>query len=1012
MLKYLIHRPVAVIMTTLSIVVISLVFVSKIPVSLLPDLPVPKLLVQVSVPNADVRTLENTVVRPLRTQLLQVRNVKDIRSRTRNGSATIDVVLEFGTNIDLAQIEINEKMDQAMYLLPRDVKRPKIVKTTLSDIPIYEIAILPRDCVNISMPELSAFCEKEIIRRLEQLEEVAIVDMHGYSVPQITISPNVKVLQSLGIDQSELAQQISDQNVELGNVLLKDGAYEYHVRLSSTLTTVEDIKNIPLRLANQTYLLHQMAEVKMNERPKRGSYLYNDKLAIALSVRKESDANNFTLKQQVDRLLTHFAADYPNLEMHLIQDQSKILKISYDNLFSSLLYGLFFSSVIMFWFFGNWRTSVIILLVVPLSLTMSLLFFYLMDISINIVSLSGLILGVGLMIDNAIIIIENIRIWLKDHPIEETVVAAPQEILGPMISSSLTNVAVFFPLVLFGGIAGSLFYDQALSITIALTCSVLVSYIIIPVLFYTIMKIGHAHPAEKAGKSALTNIHHIILDFSIKHKLWTSLAFLVFCVISWFYLSKLPIQSFPKMPVETLEVAIDWSSQIGVEESESRLKKMYAHLKNDIVNCASHVGEFQYLMSDMEQSVNESVVKFNIQPDDESKVEQKIDQYIKGSFPDADFTIRPSRTIFDYLINTDVFPYTLFISERSQFESPGVQKMMDVKNFLAQRNISTSMPATQSYLSLKVDWAKAAIYQVPKERIVQTLQSLFGNLYVTDLRSSEQYIPIYLSSKDGEVHKEKINSTTITNVQHQSIPLREFIEWHSTENYKTVTADRVGEMVELGISKYDADVERTTAEVRDRFTSLEIRTGGQYAENVKMIEELKFIFFIVVCLLYLILASQFESLILPGIVLISVPVSAVGAFMVLYLAGNSINLLSMVGLIIMSGIVINDSILKVDMLQKGIQSGLSLQASLIQAGEKRLSAIIMTSLTTILEFIPMFFTTGLGVEMQKPMGIVLISGIIIGTIVSLSLTPVLFSFYYYMLINRSKFWHIFRLDRK
>ncbi|MBK9566415.1 MAG: efflux RND transporter permease subunit [Saprospiraceae bacterium] len=466
---------------------------------MLPEIPVPKIIVKIDVPNADARTLENTVIRPLRNQLLQVSSIKNIKSKANNGSATIDITLGYGTNIDLAQIEINEKIDQAMYLLPRNVKRPKIVKTALSDLPIYEIAVLPRDTNLINKRALSIFCEKEIVRRLEQLEEVAIVDMHGYTQPEISVKPDLNLLQPLNINLDQLVAQIKDKNVELGNVVLKDGAYEYHVLLTSTLRTVDDIKNIPVRLGNQTYLLKQVAEIRIDERPERGSYLYNDQEAIALSVRKQPDANNFKLKEEIDRLLVLFSKDYPNLKIIIMQDQSKILQVAYDNLFSSLSFGLFFSALIMFWFFGNWRTSLIILVVVPVSLCITLLFFYLLKISINLVSLSGLILGVGLMIDNAIIIIENIRIWLKDHTLEDTVVKAPNEILAPMFSSSLTNIAVFAPLVLFGGIAGALFYDQALSITIALTCSVFLSYTLIPVLFFHLMKkrFGHIDVNEK-----------------------------------------------------------------------------------------------------------------------------------------------------------------------------------------------------------------------------------------------------------------------------------------------------------------------------------------------------------------------------------------------------------------------------------------------------------------------------------------------------------------------------------
>ena len=850
------------------------------------------------------------------------------------------------------------------------------------------------------MSELSTFCEKEIIRRLEQLDEIAIVDMHGFTLPQVLITPNVNNLQALQIDQSEVASQIANQNAELGNVVLKDGVYEYNVNLTSSLTTLDKVKNLPLRLGNQTYLLHQIASVTMAARPRRGSYLYNDQQAIALSIRKQSDANNFKLKEKVDTLLHNFAQDYPKLEFHLVQDQSKILKVSFDNLFSSLLYGLFFSSLIMFWFLGNWRTSLIILMVVPISLIISLFFFYLLDISINMISISGLILGVGLMIDNAIITIENIRQWLTEHDLSEASVEGPNEILAPMTSSALTTISVFMPLVLLGGIAGSLFYDQALSIAISLSCSVMVSFLIIPVLFYNIMKLKATKPKNNNNKTLLYRIHHYVLNFSITNRFTIVLIFLILSGISFYFSMKIPSESFPKTTVETLEIDIDWSAQIGIDQSEDRISRLYHHLRKDIVNVSSHIGEYQYLLSDQDQSINECLIKVNIMPNAEKTIEQKVNSYLKSNYADASFTIRPAKTVFDYIINTDAYPFAMYVSERSQLESPAVKTISDFIDTLGTRGITTFSPSTQSYFSLKIDREKAAIYQVSDQKIIQSLQSLFGNLYVTDLRASEQYIPIYLSLKNGDVSKEKINDITVTNSENKTLPLSNFISWQVVENYKSITSDRVGEMIELGVNAHTPDLPLIVNKLRAIFKNLEIRTGGQHVENEMMIAELKFIFLVVIGLLYLILAAQFESLVLPFIVLVSVPVSISCALLCLYITDQSINLISMVGLIIMSGIVVNDAILKVDMMKKGIKSGLDLKVAIFNAGDKRVSAIIMTSLTTILALTPLFFSNGLGVEIQKPMAIVVISGVTIGTFVSLSFTPALFSYYYKYFVKK------------
>ena len=474
---------------------------------MLPDIAIPKITISVSAPNKTARVIENTITRPLRNQLIQVNNLEDLNSTSRNGSSYIEIILRQGTNTDLSFIETNEKVDQAMNLLPRDLNRPRVVKSNVSDIPVFYLNIVPKDENQTTDLERSDFAEKVIKRRLEQLDEIAFVDIHGQSFPQVTVAPKETILQSMGITIDVLMQAIRNNNIDIGNVQIKDGQYQYSVEIKNRLERIEDIMDLTLQIQGQIYSIKDLADVSLVPLPERGAYGYNDKKGIILSVRKKDIANNFDLKKSFDETIEDIRETYPLLNFNIINDQTTILEVSYKNLRTSLLYGILFSSLILFLFFREWRLPLLIIVTVPLSLLLSVWIFYLAGISINIISLSGLILGVGLMIDNAIIIIDNIREEEKIHTQDDAIVIGTLGVFRPLLSSAMTTCSVFLPLILISGIAGSLFYDQALSITIALSASLLVSTVVLPVL----VKLVFRNQKKKTVQSSEGKNHHRLI---------------------------------------------------------------------------------------------------------------------------------------------------------------------------------------------------------------------------------------------------------------------------------------------------------------------------------------------------------------------------------------------------------------------------------------------------------------------------------------------------------------------
>lgn len=988
MLKFLVNRPIAVLMTFLGVFVLGLVVSRTLPVSLLPEIPIPRMTVQVSAPNTAARELENTVVRPLRNQLLQVNKLRDIESETRNSGALIRLDFNYGANTDLAFIEVNEQIDQLMGQLPRDLERPRVIKANVADIPVFYLSVTSRQLAELTgeahdqaLLDLGEFARMIIKRRIEQLPQVAFADVSGFAEPQITVLPDWERLRSLKITETQLQQALRANNVDLGSILVKDGQYRYNIRFLSELKTREDVANIYLDLNGRVLQLRDIAEVRLEPRPRRGLYQHNGRDAVVFSIRKQADAQLFALKEEMNALLDNFSEEYPQLEFALHQDQSEILRVSIDNLRTSLLYGILFAFLILFAFFREWRTPVLIGLAVPVALIMSLLGFYLLDLSINTISLAGLILGVGLMIDNSIIVIENIRQYRARglSPVEAAVEGG-EEVIRPLISSALTTCSVFLPLIFLSGIGGALFYDQALSITIALGCSLVLAYVLLPTLVRLLARRRDPRPPRKAA------FYIRSVDLALRFR-WLTLAFFLAGLggLYWFA-QQLEREAFPQLSRQALEMTVDWNSSINLEENQRRIEQIRRAMGQ--AETGAFIGEQQFLLERQEQTLNEAKLYMTVR-DNLADEQSQLRRYMTEHFPNASVRIEPAKNLFDYIFGGEAAPLTAYLQSRESNETPPLSELTPLIDSLERAGWQPVRPSLEDVYSLRIDKEKAMRYDLAYETVYGRLKTLFNQNEVEILRSANQYVPIVLGGGEQSLYQ-ALEGTLVENRRREQIPLREFVQVNRENNYKQLSAGRAGEALKIDLAAGTESAIPLIQRMAGRL-GLSVYFDGALFEDRRLTGELFLIMGISLLLLYLILAAQFESLIQPLIVILTVPVGILGALLALYLTGESLNLIALIGLIVMSGIVVNDAILKVDMMNRLVRTE-GLTDAIHGAGLRRLRPILMTSLTTILALTPVLFSNGLGAELQRPLAIAVIGGLTSGTVSSLYFIPVFYSF--------------------
>ncbi len=1009
MVKFLINRPVAVIMSFLAMVLLGLVSGGLLPVSLLPDIQIPEITVQVSHPNASVRELENTVVRPLRQQLLQVAGLSDIESEVRDGNAMIRLRFTHGSNMNYLYIEVNEKIDAVMGNLPRELERPRVIKASASDIPVFYLNIfmnrIDQDQDLSQFLELSEFADWVIRKRIEQLPQVAMVDVSGLVYPEVSVVPDQGMMTGLGLTHDDIRQMMEQNNVTLGSLMVRDGIYQYNVRFTSTLHNVEDIGNIMIMASDRLFRLKDLAKINVRPRKPEGLFHWNGRPAVTMAVIKQAEARMSDMKAAMKNLTSRFEKDYPQMRFELSQDQTGILDYTIGNLRNNLILGGSLAIILMFLFLKDVRSPLLIAMSVPTSLIISLLFFKLTGLSLNIISLSGLILGVGMMIDNSIIVIDNITQHMeRGHPLHEACIKGTNEVIRPLISSVLTTCAVFIPLIFLSGIAGALFYDQAIAVASGLAASLIVSITLIPALYHLI----HYKTRNKSGLKKfhsfqvfkLENAYNRGFDLVFKYRRLAMVGFVLLLLIAGALYTMLPLQKMPPLKQIEMVMKIDWNESIHLDENTSRVSSLINHHDEMIVESAAFTGRQQFLLGrDIDNDITHAYVYLKSHDQQSlSALRENILATVASRYPLARIGFEPATNVFDKIFESQQPPLVAKITSVQGQRVPEVKKIRHIGRMIAGAHPDAEinpLPLGENIV-LGVYPDKLLLYKVNQTHLYGQIKTALDQYEIGRLMADQTLVPIVLGEEERLI-EDIINTLLVRNSEGAHIPATALVSMHREAGYSSLAAGREGEYIPVIFSNPGNRTGMLISSVEQlvrQDPELDVSFSGSWFETRMLMREMLLVVLISLLLLYFILAAQFESLLQPLIVMLEIPMNLAGVFLALFIAGAGINIMSMIGIVVMAGIVINDSILKIDTINHLRADGMSLMDALHTGGTRRLKPIVMTSLTTILALTPTLIGKDMGSELQEPLALAIIGGMAMGTVVSLYFIPLVYWFFY------------------
>lgn len=1002
MLDRLLNRPVSVTMVLLVFVVLGIVGIGRLPVSLIPDVDIPYVTVQVSAPDMSVREIDDAIVKPLRQSLVQINHLKDLHSESRDGSATMTLDFEEGQDIDYFYIEVNEKIDRALGSLPR-MERPKVFKASATDIPAFYINMTLKDGGDAEFLQMSNFARNVIAKRIEQIPEVAMVDVSGTVSEEILIVPDLDALSSLGLTTGRFESLIASSNVSLSNLTIRDGEYHYNVKFQSFASSAEDIGNVYFKAGDRLLQIKDVASVVEHPSPRTGLDLSDGRDAIILAVIKQSEARMADLKKAISEQLTAFGSDYPQMEFELTRDQTELLEYSIRNLLLNIVLAILLDCIIIFLFMKDLRSPVLVSMTIPLSLVISFFVFYVLGLSINIISLSGLLLGVGMMVDNTIVLTDNITArWQRGEQLRSSVVEGSKEVAGPMLSSVLTTCAVFIPLVFINGLAGQLFFDQAVTVTTVLLVSYLVTVIALPVYYWAFYK---KLPAFKPNATlsriqlrGAVGFYDRCMDWCLKNR-WASWALLSGCVaLAAACLVFMPKSRLPEISYTDAVMKVDWNEHVTVEENRSRVEALGASLGDICSQTTAMVGIQQFVLGHSgDQSMSEA--SLYIKADSPSallEAKSKLSAAVSHSWPQAVSQWENSGNIFD-MVFSEREPELLARLRPTGPEGLVVDELQqalgDLRAALPEVEIS-SLPLKADVLYVS-DPERMALYGVNFSDLVKVLENALNGNSIFEIVQGNRSIPVVMGTDVREMAE--ILAASSVRVGESDIPVSALMKQSYVQDLKTLVSGDEGNFYPVELEVDGSEVRDVMSRVRRTLQdngSFDVSFSGAWFSNSEMMRQMLVVLLVAVLLLFLILASQFESLIQPFIILSEIVMDMAVSLAVLWLAGVSINIMSLIGLVVVSGIVINDSILKIDTINRLRRGGMELEAAIHEAGHRRLKAIVMTTLTTVLAVAPFLTHGNMGDDLQYPMALVIIVGMLAGTLVSLFFVPAVYSTIY------------------
>ncbi|HNR05049.1 MAG TPA: efflux RND transporter permease subunit [Bacillota bacterium] len=1011
-----IRRPVAILMCVLMVLVLGGVSFSRLPIDLMPEMDFPISIVLTSYSGVGPQEIENIITRNIESAVATVNNIKTIQSQSSEGQSIVIAEFNSGTDMNFATLQMREKIDMVKGMLPDGVEAPMIIKMDPGMIPAAVLGVSGGE----NEAELTRFVEDKIKAKIESIDGVASVAVTGGTTKEIKVNLDSQKLSGYGLSFSQISGALRSENLNQPGGTVEYGDKSLLVRSTGEFQSLDQIRNIPITLPTGAVVyLRDMAEVKEGYKSVDTYNRMNGESSIGLTVQKQTDSNTVKVVNLIKKEINNILKEYPDVKVEMVFDQGEYVEQSIANVAKNAVVGAILAIIILFVFLKNIRTTMIIGTSIPISIIATFVMIYFSGITLNLVSLGGLALGVGMLVDNAIVVLENIyRYRNEGHSRVEAAMLGTQEVGSAVLASTLTTVVVFLPIVFTGGIAAEIFKQMALAVTFSLIASLLVALTLIPMLSSKFLKMVKYHEASRSERlnkvfdkwedtlSAVDNFYRSILSWALAHRRKTVITVLAIFAGSLLLIPFVGTEFFPNMDMGQFTV--------GIELPQGSLLKNTNEVAEQVEGMLNSLPEIQKVFTTVGSSgsgmdlsggaSNTASLNITLKPLSERKrstaeVVEEMRNKVR-LIPGADIEINE--------VSTSAMGVSGGTAVSVKICGPDLDKLSEIaadaeeliKKVEGVRQANTSISEGRPEAQIYVNRDKASYYGLGTAQVSAAIRTAVEGSVATTYKVDGDEIDVRVGfpEETGEKYSQLID-TKILSPLGVEVPLTEIadikmekgpisITREGQERYVTVSSDVFG--------RSTGDVNKDISERLDEMLlppGYSIKYGGEAEQIADAFSSLTLALLLAIVLVYMVMAAQFESLLHPFTIMFSLPLAFTGSVLGLVLTGRALSVPAFIGVIMLAGIVVNNAIVLVDYINTLRGRGMDRLEAILKAGPTRLRPILMTTLTTILGLIPLALGIGEGAEAQAPMATVVIGGLTTSTVLTLVIIPVIYTLF-------------------
>ena len=976
----------------------------NLPLALMPSMEVPAAVVYATYPGAGPEDIEQQVTKKLEGAVAGLSGLDTLQSTSSENMAMLVIRFTNDTDMDQAMTDLRDKVAQVKSQLPDDASDPTVMSIDIDSMPVVSVALRGND-----LASLQSIAEDEIQPALERLDGVASVDISGGYEQEIAVHTDASRLKGYNLTISSIGQQLGADNIAIPGGDLDNGSQTLAVRTDGEYSSIDDVKNALISLpAGGTVRLSQIADVSMQPKDQDAISKVDGEECIILSVNKQSGSNTVQIAELAKAEFDSLLKSNDSLQWNIVMDQSDYINMTVDNAIQNIWMGVLFAAIVLFLFLRDFGATMAVTIAMPCCILFTFLIMNVLGITLNMMSLGGITLGVGMIVDNSIVVLENIFTYRADgYDRMEACTKGTGEVIGAVIASTLTTVAVFLPIALSGGMAGMMFKEFCITIVALLLSSLIISVTLVPLLCYFLLGSTKQKSVKPQGSGAtpitekpLSRVYRSSLNFLITHR-WAGIALtVVICIVSVLSVSQAGMELIPEMDEGQVSVTVSMPNGSTMEDTaaiEDRIAAIAVDTIPELEQIYYSTGSSTSIMS---SSSGASVTISLVDLDQRDRSSADIAKQLRHDLQDiagCELTVSTSSTMS---MSTD--------SDISvELTGDDYDQLAETADDLANRisalpdaiNVESSAGEQTPRVAVKINRENASRFGLNAATIGGLVRGELTGSTATTLRmNGEEYDVTVAGDEDVATSLDALRSMQIPTMTGGTVPLSMVADVYTELSPQSIARKNQKETVTITGESESGDSNAIKAAVDDIVAKYELPDGVEVGEGdtaASQIAEttgtLMLALAVAILLVYFILATQFNSFSLPIAIMLILPIGLLGSMILLWPTGNHVSMVALLGVIILAGTVVNSSIVLIDYTLQRRQRGEDKNTAILNACPRRVRPVLMTAMTTILGLVPMVCSSGEGSEMMKPMGVVMMTGMVISTIATLFITPVYYS---------------------